>query len=232
MSFLTSTWSYLPFANFKVEPALLEPYLPKGTELDLRGACADISLVGLRFENTRILNLPVPFHINFSEINLRFYVRQPGSNRRGVVFIKEIVDKPLITLVANKLYNERYETMPLDFALKENDQSNKVTYRWKPKEWQQLSASYLPKALPIEQGSNEQFILERYYGYSSYDAQTTYEYEVCHASWKHYKVTDFELSVNFEQTYGSAFAVLDTLQPDSVMMAHGSRISIENKRKL
>ncbi|PRP67443.1 YqjF family protein [Nonlabens agnitus] len=232
MSFLTSTWSYLPFANYKVPPALLKPYLPKGTQLDLRGDLADISLVGLRFENTRILNLPVPFHINFSEINLRLYVKQTGTNRRGVVFIKEIVDKPLITLVANKLYNERYDTMPLDFQLEEDKEFHHVHYKWKPKDWQEMTVNYEPAALSIEDGSNEQFILERYFGYSSYDPQTTYEYEVRHASWKHYKVTDYQINVNFEQTYGKEFALLDTLEPDSVMMAHGSRISIENKRKL
>ncbi len=233
MSFLTSTWSYLPFANYKVNPQLLLPYLPMGTELDLRGELADISLVGLRFENTRILNLPIPFHINFSEINLRFYVRQIGTDRRGVVFIKEIVDKPMITLIANNLYHEQYETMPVKFTLNDKDPSlTHLNYRWKPKEWQEFALSYQPEALPIAKGSDEQFILERYYGYSAYNDQKTYEYEVKHASWEHFKVTNYKIDVNFEQTYGAAFAVLDSLEPDTVMMAQGSRISIENKRQL
>jgi len=233
MSFLTATWSYLPFANYKVDPALLYPHLPHGTELDLRGDLADLSLVGLRFENTRILNLPVPFHINFSEINLRFYVKQTGTDRRGVVFIKEIVDKPMITLVANNLYHERYETMPIDFELEKHvHQDSHVKYRWKPKNWQEFQVSYQPAVLSIKEGSNEQFILERYYGYSQYDKKTTYEYEVCHASWEHFKVTDFKINVDFEETYGAAFAMLNSLQPDSVIMAQGSRVSIENKRKL
>jgi hypothetical protein len=233
MSFLTSTWSYLPFANYKVDPSLLIPHLPKGTELDLRGDLADISLVGLRFENTRILNLPIPFHINFSEINLRFYVKQTGTERRGVVFIKEIVDKPMITLVANNLYHERYETMPVSFELQKpaNDEIH-LKYRWKPKTWQEFSISYQPEVLSIADGSNESFILERYYGYSEYDKKTTYEYEVCHASWEHFKVTNFNIDVDFEETYGAEFAILNSLQPDSVIMAQGSRVSIENKRKL
>ncbi|WP_194851876.1 YqjF family protein [Nonlabens antarcticus] len=233
MSFLTSTWKYLPFANYKVDPSLLIPHLPNGTELDLRGDLADISLVGLRFENTRILNSPIPFHINFSEINLRFYVKQTGTDRRGVVFIKEIVDRPMITLVANNLYHERYETMPVTFDLNENSKGNShVKYRWKPKDWQQFSISYEPEILQIEDGSNEQFILERYYGYSEYNKKTTYEYEVCHASWEHFKVTDFKIDVDFEQTYGAEFAILNTLKPETVLMAQGSRVSIENKRKL
>lgn len=232
MSFLTSTWSYLPFANYKVDPEILEPYLPMGTQLDLHNGHAYLSLVGLRFENTRILNIPVPFHINFSEINLRFYVKQTGTDRSGVVFIKEIVDKPMITLVANKLYHERYQTMPVDFKLLQKNNINQITYRWKPKEWQEFSISYDPKPLAIKKDSAEQFILERYYGYSEYDKKTTFEYEVCHASWEHFKVQSYEIDVDFEQTYGPAFAFLNHLKPDSVMMAQGSRVSIENKRKL
>lgn len=233
MSFLTATWSYLPFANYKIDPSILRPHLPKGLEFDLRGELADISLVGLRFENTRILNLPVPFHINFSEINLRFYVKQPDTGKSGVVFIKEIVDKPMITLVANTLYNERYQTMPVRFEKQEeNGQNSKIEYRWKPKDWQKFQLTYEPEVLQIVEGSDEQFILERYYGYSEYDKETTFEYEVCHASWEHFKVTDFNIEVDFEQTYGAAFAILNQTPPDSVMMAQGSRISIENKRKL
>ncbi|AZQ43464.1 YqjF family protein [Nonlabens ponticola] len=232
MSFLTSTWSYLPFANFKIDPSILKPHLPKGCELDMRGDLADISLVGLRFENTRILNLPVPFHINFSEINLRFYVKNPATGRHGVVFIKEIVDKPMITLVANKLYHERYETMPVKFDLQEAESQNRLTYQWKPKDWQTFQVTYQPQPLAIAENSNEQFILERYFGYSEYDKETTFEYEVRHASWEHFKIDDYKIEVDFEQTYGAEFAILNDLLPDSVMMAQGSRISIENKRKL
>ncbi len=232
MSFLTSTWSYLPFANYKVDPKLLIPYVPKGTQLDLHHGAAYISLVGLRFENTRLLRFPVPFHINFSEINLRFYVKQPDSGRRGVVFIKEIVDKPMITLVANKLYHERYQTMPVTFDMNENPEKIQLTYRWKPVKWQEFGLSYHPTPLAITGDSNEQFILERYFGYSEYDKKTTYEYEVRHASWEHFKVIDYDIKVDFKETYGDAFEFLNHQQPESIMMARGSRISIENKRKL
>jgi hypothetical protein len=138
----------------------------------------------------------------------------------------------MITIVANTLYNEHYETMPVNFKLTDNDKIKQVNYRWKPKEWQEFVLKYESEPLSIASGSDEQFILERYYGYSSYDAKTTYEYEVCHASWKHFKVLDFQIKVDFEQTYGAEFAVLNTLEPETVIMAHGSRVSIENKRKL
>ena len=42
-----------------------------------------------------LLGVPIPFHRNFDEVNLRFYVRQQeGSEvRRGVVFVREIVPR-------------------------------------------------------------------------------------------------------------------------------------------
>ena len=45
---------------------------------------------------------------NFDEINLRVYVRHKSQNewRRGVVFIKEFVQKKAIAELARALYNE------------------------------------------------------------------------------------------------------------------------------
>jgi uncharacterized protein YqjF (DUF2071 family) len=47
------------------------------------------------FTNVRVLGVPVPFHRNFEEVNLRFYVRHydNGEWKRGVVFIKELVPR-------------------------------------------------------------------------------------------------------------------------------------------
>lgn len=47
------------------------------------------------FLNTQLLGISVPFHRNFEEVNLRFYVKKWENQiwKRGVVFIKEIVPK-------------------------------------------------------------------------------------------------------------------------------------------
>ncbi|MFL5742750.1 MAG: DUF2071 domain-containing protein [Flavisolibacter sp.] len=68
--------------------------------------------------------LRIPFHTNFEEANLRFYVQynDKGTWKRGVIFIKEIVPKPALTFVANTIYGENYETMPIDhFWASSND---------------------------------------------------------------------------------------------------------------
>ena len=89
--FLRAEWRKLVMANYEVEPSILTTYIPSGTEIDLwQGRCY-VSLVGFMFLNTKILGVPIPFHRNFEEVNLRFYVRyqEEGEWKRGVVFIKE-----------------------------------------------------------------------------------------------------------------------------------------------
>lgn len=67
------------------------------------------------FLNTKLLGFSVPFHRNFEEVNLRFYVKKKEGDlwKRGVVFIKEIVPKPALSLIANSVYKENYTTRPM-----------------------------------------------------------------------------------------------------------------------
>src|SRR3954453_16006147 len=100
--------------NYEIEPEVLRPYLPVGTELDAWNGRTYVSMVGFQFLNTRVRGLAIPFHRNFEEINLRFYVRRLGPDgwRRGVVFIKEIVPRFAIAAVARLFYNENYVALP------------------------------------------------------------------------------------------------------------------------
>ena len=103
--FLKAEWRYLAMLNYEVDPALVAAYVPPGTELDRFDGKAFISLVGFLFLNTKILGISVPFHRNFDEVNLRFYVRRSvdGVVKRGVVFIREIVPRRAIAAVARLL---------------------------------------------------------------------------------------------------------------------------------
>src|SRR6478736_2670783 len=105
-TFLTAEWRKLAIANYVVDPKLLLPYLPYKTELDTWNGKCYVSLVGFRFVNTRLKGIPIPFHIHFEEVNLRFYVRYKDESgwKRGVTFIREIVPRPALTFIANNLY--------------------------------------------------------------------------------------------------------------------------------
>ena len=75
-NFLTARWEKLVIANYEIDPKLLQKYIPFGTELDLwEGKCI-VSLIGFMFLHTKLKGIKVPFHSNFEEVNLRFYVKQ------------------------------------------------------------------------------------------------------------------------------------------------------------
>jgi uncharacterized protein YqjF (DUF2071 family) len=96
--FLTAQWANVAAVTFAVEPERLLAHLPAGAEIDELEGAARVSLVAFEFRDTRLLGAKLPRHVNFPEINLRFYIRYGGQ--RGVVFIRELVPRAAIASVA------------------------------------------------------------------------------------------------------------------------------------
>lgn len=96
---------YLLFLNYAMDPKILQPWLPEGTAFDLWDGRAWLSLVGLTFRNAQAFGVRLPFQQDFEQIHLRFYVqRQEGLRRkRGVVFLREVVAKPLLAPLARSI---------------------------------------------------------------------------------------------------------------------------------
>ena len=235
MSFLQAEWRKLAFANYAIDPSILQPYVPPGTELDEYDNKCFVSLVGFMFLNTKLLGIKVPFHINFEEVNLRFYVRRKDGYewKRGVVFIKEIVPKKGLTFVANTVYKENYETMPMQHKWTSSDEKLNVTYQWKKQNrWNLFEVIADAKPLKIQQNSVTEFITEHYWGYAKVTDNQSNEYEVTHPSWQIYNVVNYKIDVDFNATYGKEFAFLQNVEPVSVMLAEGSQITVENKKRI
>ena len=234
--FLTAEWRKLILVNFVVEPELLKPYLPFKTVLDLWEGKCYVSIVAFMFKNTKVKGLQLPFHINFEEANLRFYVKHQTKNgkwRRGVVFIKEIVPKPIITFVANTLYSEHYQTLEMKHSFIEEVENIKVSYQWKNKNrWDKIEVKAENKAIDFENGSEADFITEHYWGYTKVSKTKTTEYEVEHPKWKTYNVWDYNMDIKFGELYGTDFKFLNQKEPISIMLAEGSEISVGSKNTI
>ncbi|MDR3023576.1 DUF2071 domain-containing protein [Chryseobacterium sp.] len=231
MNFLKAEWRKLAIINYEINPEILLPYLPIGTELDFyKGRCY-VSLVGFMFLNTKLLGFPIPFHRNFEEVNLRFYVKKKenGVWKRGVVFIKEIVPKPALSFVANAVYKENYHTMPMKNQIHEKEGELLIRYSWKDKSWHsiQIMADSTPK--PMEKNSEFEFITEHYFGFTKKENITS-EYEVCHPKWDCYTIKDHQLDIDFQNIYGNDFECLNHQEPVSVMLAEGSKIEVRTKK--
>ncbi len=233
--FLTAEWKNLIMANYIVDPAVLKPYLPNKTELDFFNGNTYVSLVGFMFANTRVLGLKIPLHINFEEVNLRFYVRyhDNGVWKRGTVFIKEIVPKAAISFIANTVYHEKYDTKKMRHVTTETETKLDLSYQWKHKnKWNRIEASVEKPSQAMVLGSEEEFIAEHYWGYSRYNATTTFEYNVQHPAWKIFPVKSYLIDCDFKSLYGDAFSNLIEAKPNSLFVAEGSAVSVLKKRNL
>ncbi len=233
MNFLKAEWRKLAIINYEISPEVLIKYLPKGTELDFYQGKCYLSLVGFMFLNTKLLGLPIPFHRNFEEVNLRFYVKKKEGNewKRGVVFIKEIVPKPALSFVANSIYKENYKTMPMKNSIHEKGKELLIKYSWKDKSWHSIEITAENERLKMETNSEFEFITEHYFGFTKKGNKTS-EYEVCHPKWDYYFIKDHQLEIDFEKIYGKDFGFLSHQKPISVMLAEGSEIEVKTKRYL
>lgn len=156
------------------------------------------------------------------------------ENGRGELFLsKEIIPKKALTFVANTVYNENYETMPMSHKWIENQHSRLVEYNWiKSGEKNTFQVRASKEKFEIKAGSETEFITEHYWGYAKINEEKTNEYEVTHPKWKAYLVEDYKIKVDFGSVYGRKFGFLNSAKPDSVMLAEGSEITVENKKTI
>jgi len=233
--FLTVYWKNLIMANYEIDAYLLKDLTANNTEIDLHNSKCYVSLVGFMFLDTKVLGIPIPFHKNFEEVNLRFYVKHKSGNewKRGVTFIKEIVPKFLIKFIANNLYSEKYESMPMRNELNISHIAINTGYFWKASDEEYyIKASADKESFMAESGSTEEFITEHYWGYTKVNNNSTSEYEVEHPKWKLHKVNSYDINCDFGKLYGKRFSFLNNAKPSSVFLAEGSEIIVRKGSKL
>jgi uncharacterized protein YqjF (DUF2071 family) len=223
--------------NFEIAPETIEPFVPRGVELDYVNGTTFVSLVGFQFLRTNVLGVPVPFHRNFSEINLRLYVRRQaeGGWRQGVVFVKEIVPRRLVSLVARVAYNENYVTRKMRGTLIEPTPQSigRVGYAWKKNgRWNRFAATIAGEPLAAKPGSEEAFISEHYWGYTQQRDGGTVEYEVEHAPWRVWPAHELEYDCDVKAEYGADFADLLAGKPSSAFVADGSAVVVRRGRRI
>lgn len=224
-AFLTAEWRNLINITYQVPPTLLMPYLPEHTTLDVKKGSAFVSLVAFEFLNTKVKGLKIPFHVNFPEINLRFYVLYKG--KRAVVFIKEFVPKFCIALVANRVYNEPYEAIPMHTQIEKDTEEIKIYHRIEKQGktgeiW--LSAKNKLSTPPIN--STEHYFKEHDLGLGKDKKGKTLSYEVKHPIWEVYPVENHYLNFDFGHFYGEQWAFLKDEKPYNVLLAKGSDVEV------
>ncbi len=231
--FLTAEWRWLTMLNYEIDPEVLRPYIPTGTQLDDWQGRHYVSVVGFLFLDTRVWGFAIPFHRNFEEVNLRFYVRRQAAEgwRRGVVFIRELAPRFAICLTARVLYNEQYLTVPMGHQLAVADGAadavRGVSYWWRyGGREDRISVNVDGDARAVDEGSHEAFITGHYWGYSRLRNGATLEYRVEHRPWRIWKATEARLDCDVKELYGREFAECLSGPPASAFLLDGSPVTV------
>lgn len=237
-SFLTAHWRDLVMITWAVEPGLLRPLLPAGTELDLWEDQALVSIVAFDFDDTRVLGIPVPLHRRFPEVNLRYYVRRQdtdGQWRRGVAFVQEMVPRTAIAWTARLLYGEPYVARPMRRVAVPSEappdlgpaSPRSLVYEWKRDgEWERVIALVTSPYRAVRAGSIEQFIVDHDWGYTRRSKQRSMEYRVDHPPWRISLDAECLVEAEIETLFGRKFAAPLDAAPVSTFVAEGSAVTV------
>ena len=232
-TFLTAEWLNLLMLNYSVEPSVLQRFVPAGTVLDTFDGRPYMSLIGFQFNRTRVLGFAIPFHQNFEEVNVRFYVRR--GSKRAAVFISELVPKRAIAAVARWVFNEKYQRVPMSHLIETRPDGEvaKAEYVWRAGKEQCAikieteGPSFLP-----DPGSESEFITEHYWGYAAQPDGGTLEYEVQHPQWSVWKAKQATFTGNTTALYGPEIATILMRAPDSAFLAKGSAVTVSKGTRI
>jgi uncharacterized protein YqjF (DUF2071 family) len=241
--FLTARWINLVLLNFRLPAEVVASVTPAALEPDLHEGQAYISVVGFGFHNVRVMGVPVIGHTRFDEINLRYYVKRTVGDevRRGVVFLREIVPRRAVAIVANRLYNENYVTRrmrsEITMAGLKLQPGDLLEYTWRTRSneggprWNRLAARVAGELEPPLSGSLEEFIIEHYWGYVRGRDGCTHEYRVEHPTWRVAAADDVVWDCDLPATYELPFAEFLAVPPASAIIADGSAVQVFRGRR-
>jgi uncharacterized protein len=230
--FLTAEWRHLAMLNYAVDPKILAPLVPAGTELDFHNGKTFVSVVGFLFLHTRVLGVPIPLHRNFEEVNLRFYVRRRAEDgwRRGVTFVRELVPRRAIAFVARAFYDEPYLAVPMRHSISHGPHELSLQYQWwRNNRWETLGMTAAED--PRESGAHEEFITEHYWGYTK-RASATSEYGVEHERWQLRSAVAWNFEADVASLYGPQFVETLRTEPVSAFIAEGSPVIVRQGVRL
>jgi uncharacterized protein len=178
------TWYDLLFAHWALAPEALRPLIPEPLELDLRDGLAWLGITpfvvgGLRLRGTP----PLPWISRFPELNVRTYVEYGG--RPGIYFFSLDAARRAAVAAARRAYRLPYfhaamsahrEGPTVLYDSRRLDASGPAT---------EFRARYGPAGprLPIDDGSLERWLAERYCLYVVDERQRPLRGEIHHSPW-------------------------------------------------
>lgn len=176
-------WRYVLFANWPIEPRIVEPHLPAALSLDTYGGTAWLSVVPFINVDVRPRVFPSGTGLSLPELNLRTYVRYDDTP--GVYFFSLDAQGMLAVLGARIFHHLPYYYARID--LERGDDRVRFTNRRRhpgarPVHFQ---ATYRPtgSTSPAESGTLARFLAERYRYYTEAPDGTIRHATIRHDPW-------------------------------------------------
>jgi uncharacterized protein len=178
------TWHHLLFAHWALPAAALERLIPEPLELHLRDGVAWLGVTpfvigGLRLRGTP----PLPWLSRFPELNVRTYVVYGG--RPGIYFLSLDAARLAAVTAARRAYRLPY--FHADVEVRRDGRS--LRYESRRIDASGPSAEFLARyrptgaRLPIDDGSLERWLAERYCLYVVDERKRALRADIHHAPW-------------------------------------------------
>lgn len=184
MNAMRMTWHDLCFLHWRVPAGELQPFLPRGLELDTYEGEAWIAVVPFRMTDVSPRGVPrFPPLSDFAELNVRTYVTD--GRKPGVWFLSLDATQRLAVRIARAFFHLPYLDADIDVRL----EGDTVVYRSVrthlgagPAE---LAVRYraIGPPVPAVPGTREHFLTERACLYAATRRGTLLRQDVEHAPW-------------------------------------------------
>ncbi len=223
--FLSAEWRSLLNFTYRVPAEALASLVPDELEIDWWEGHAHVSLVAFDFLNTRVKGVPIPFHINFPEINLRAYVKR--GDRNGVIFVKELVPKHAIAWTAKLFYNEPYERRKMISEVLGDDQKGTIRHdTWFGNTQCSIEATIGPSQGFPPKNTPDYFFKEHDLGFGVRKSGQVLCYRVDHPEWEVREILSYKINWDFGAAYGEEWAFLNQEEPLYKLCAVGSPVKV------
>lgn len=219
--FMKGHWQDLIITTFEIDKEILDPNLPKDTEIDLFNNKALLSMVAFTFTKVSFFGFKVPFHQNFGQINFRCYVKSKIDGTKGVVFIKEFAPKPLITLVANKFYNEPYHFKNITYNKFIKNNKIALEYNYKGAK---TNAKGRLTTNELTENTLEYFVVDRHIAFIKNKKSKTLQYRIHHKPWQLYHLDNASFDKELLNLLPKTFKNLKHI---STCFVDGSSVAVE-----
>lgn len=179
---MAQTWEQLLFAHWRCDPELVAPFLPEGLELDVRDGAAWIGVTPFVCEGLRLRGLPpVPGVSSFVELNVRTYVTH--GRKPGIWFFSLDASSAFAVGGARLSYRLPYHRARMELRERDGwavlrservgDEKRRFEARWRGE----------GPLFRAEEGSFEEFLVERYCLYAADRVGRLYRAEIHHEPW-------------------------------------------------